>query len=160
MPDNLYALKVKRAIAEDAEEIFKVTKDAFQKYAEATGIGNKVEALFETIDDIKKDIEEKYVLVVKVDHEIAGTIRLEIFDDDTAYLSRLAVAEQHRNTGVAKILMRVVDKIVLEKNIKLLYFDTCSKLTPLVKFYYGLGFYVSSVDYSRGYPRAKMVKEY
>ena len=37
---------------------------------------------------------------------------------------------------------------------------TCSKVTALIRFYYGRGFYISDVDYSRGYPRAELIKEY
>ncbi|NLN65589.1 MAG: GNAT family N-acetyltransferase, partial [Clostridiaceae bacterium] len=30
----------------------------------------------------------------------------------------------------------------------------------LMRFYYGRGFYVDSVTHDRGYPRARLVKEY
>ncbi len=160
MPNNLYAIEVKRAVAEDADDIMRVTKDAFVKYVEVAGLSRDIDALKETIEDIKSDIENKYVFIVKIDHVIVGAVRVELRDQDSAYLSRFAVDEEHRNTGVGKILMRAVDKVMTENSIKKLYLCTSSKATALIRFYYGRGFYITGVEYTRGYPRATLVKEY
>ena len=157
---NLYEIKVNRAVPEDADEIMRVTRSAFVQYSEAAGLGNNIAALTETKEDIIADIENKFVFVVKIDREIVGAVRVHIHDDSTAYLSRFAVDEQHRNTGVGKILMRAVDRVMTDNDIKRLYLCTSSKVAGLIRFYYGRGFYITEVDYSRGYPRASMVKEY
>lgn len=158
--ENLYAFEVKVATEEDIPAIHKITRHAFIKYCEDAGLDFDIAALNETYDDIKRDIETKNVFVVRIDDEPVGAVRVEILDKGEAYLSRFAVDDSHRNSGIGKILMSVVDKIMRQHNIKLLRLHTCSKVTALIRFYYGRGFYITDVDYSRGYPRAELVKEY
>ena len=160
MSSSLFEIKIKRATAEDAEDVMKVTKDAFRKYKEALGLEGDPDALKESIEDVRSDIEKKYVFIVRIDHETVGAVRVALYDDHTAYLSRFAVDEDHRNTGIGKMLMRAVDKVMTENDIKRLYLDTSSKVGALIRFYYGRGFYITEVEYSRGYPRAKLVKDY
>ena len=114
----------------------------------------------ETYDDIRNDIKTKNVFVVRIDDEPVGAVRIEILPNNEAYLSRFAVASTNRHSGIGKILMRVVDKVMKQNNVKVLRLHTCSKVTALIRFYYGRGFYISDVDYSRGYPRAELIKEY
>ena len=56
--------------------------------------------------------------------------------------------------------MSVVDKVMKQNNVKILRLHTASKVTALIRFYYGRGFYIKSVEESRGYPRAELIKEY
>lgn len=158
--DNLYAFEVKHATEEDIPAIHKITKDAFLKYCEMAELDYNIEALNETYEDIKNDIENKYVFVVKIDDEPVGAVRVELLGNNEAYLSRFAVGSANRNNGIGKILMGVVDKVMKENNIKILRLNTSAKVTTLIRFYYGRGFYITGVEYSRGYPRAELIKEY
>ncbi len=158
--ENLYAFEVKHATEEDIPAIHKITKDAFLKYCENAGLSYNIEALNETYDDIRKDIEAKNVFVVRIDDEPLGAVRVELLPNNEAYLSRFAVADHHRNNGIGKILMNVVDKVMVQNGVKLLRLHTASKVTALIRFYYGRGFYIASIDNSRGYPRAELIKEY
>ncbi|MEG2380286.1 MAG: GNAT family N-acetyltransferase [Oscillospiraceae bacterium] len=158
--DKLYAFEVKRATEEDIPDIIKITKDAFLKYCELANLNYDIAALTETYEDVKHDIETKEVYVTFVDEEPIGAVRVEINDDNTAYLSRFAVASANRNSGIGKTLMSVVDKIMMQNNIHTLKLHTGSHVTPLIRFYYGRGFYITSVENSRGYPRAELIKEY
>lgn len=157
---SFYAFEVKAASEDDIPAIHKITHDAFLKYCENAGLDYNIEALTETYEDIKQDIETKNVFVVRIDNEPVGAVRIEILPNNEAYLSRFAVASTNRNNGIGKILMKVVDKVMKEHNIKILRLHTCSKVTALIRFYYGRGFYISNVDYTRGYPRAELIKEY
>ena len=74
--------------------------------------------------------------------------------------SRFAVASHHRNNGIGKILMNVVDKVMTQNHVKVLRLHTASKVAALIRFYYGRGFYIAGVENSRGYPRAELIKEY
>ncbi len=56
--------------------------------------------------------------------------------------------------------MNLVDKIMIDKGIKEISLHTGAKITSLVRFYYGRGFYIDSTDKSRGYVRALLKKEY
>ena len=159
MENSFYAFEVKAAAEEDIPAIHKITHDAFLKYCENAGLDYNIEALTETYDDIRNDIKTKNVFVVRIDDEPVGAVRIEILPNNEAYLSRFAVASTNRNSGIGKIL-RVVDKVMKQNNVKVLRLHTCSKVTALIRFYYGRGFYISDVDYSRGYPRAELIKEY
>ena len=158
--ESLYAFEVKHATEEDIPAIHKITKDAFLKYCESAGLNYDIEALTETYEDIKEDIKHKNVFVVRIDNEPVGAVRVEILPDNEAYLSRFAVASSHRNNGIGKILMNVVDKVMREYDVHILRLHTSSKVTALIRFYYGRGFYISGVEYTRGYPRAELIKEY
>ena len=158
--DKLYAFEVKRATVEDIPAIIKITKDAFLKYCEMAGLDYDIEALNETYDDVKNDIETKEVYVVLIDSEPVGAVRVELLGDGEAYLSRFAVKSTQRNNGIGKILMSVVDKTMRQNNVRILRLHTGSHVTPLIRFYYGRGFYIKSVEESRGYPRAELIKVY
>lgn len=160
MDKSFYAFEVKLATEEDIPAIHKITHDAFLKYCEMAGLDYNIEALNESYDDIREDIKTKNVFVVRIDDEPVGAVRIEILPNNEAYLSRFAVATSNRNNGIGKILMKVVDKVMIENNIKILRLHTCSKVTALIRFYYGRGFYISDVEYSRGYARAELIKEY
>lgn len=160
MENSLYAFEVKAAAEEDIPAIHKITHDAFLKYCEMAGLDYNIEALNETYEDILGDIKNKNVFVVRIDNEPVGAVRIELLPNSEAYLSRFAVASSNRNNGIGKILMKVVDKVMKENNIKILRLHTSSKVTALIRFYYGRGFYISDVEYSRGYPRAELIKEY
>lgn len=158
--EKLYAFEVKRATTDDIPAIIKITKDAFLKYCEMAGLDYNIEALQETFEDVKRDIETKEVYVVFIDDEPVGAVRIEILENHEAYLSRFAVKSTQRNNGIGKILMSVVDKVMKENDIHFLRLHTGSHVTPLIRFYYGRGFYIKSVENSRGYPRAELVKDY
>ena len=158
--ESLYAFKVKMATEDDIPAIHKITHDAFLKYCENAGLDYNIAALNETYDDIKADIENKEVFVVRIDNEPVGAVRVELLPNDEAYLSRFAVDDSHRNSGIGKILMCVVDKIMKRYHVIRLRLHTCSRVASLIRFYYGRGFYISDVEYSRGYPRAELIKEY
>ena len=158
--ESLYAFEVKLATEEDIPAIIKITKDAFLKYCEMAGLSYDIEALNETYEDVKHDIETKQVFVTFIDDEPVGAVRIELQPNNEAYLSRFAVASNHRNNGIGKILMNVVDKVMRQHNIKTLRLHTGSHVTSLIRFYYGRGFYIASGENSRGYPRAELIKEY
>ena len=62
--------------------------------------------------------------------------------------------------GIGKSLMNLVDKYLISKNVRQVSLHTASKYGALMRFYYGRGFYVESVSHDRGYPRARLVKDY
>lgn len=144
---------------EDAPYISEITKTGFREYCASAGLSS-IAALTETIEDIIHDIETKNVYVAVINDIIVGCVRIEILDDGTAYLSRFAVKQNQQNSGIGKILMNVVDKNMRSRGVKCIKLHTASKITGLIRFYYGRGFYISEVENSRGYPRATLIKEY
>lgn len=153
----LYSFIIRQAAEEDAESIYSILQDAFKEYRLITGV-DKLDALSETADEIRKDIKNKMVYVAVIDDKIVGTLRLEIKDNE-AYLSRFAVDPESRNIGIGKSLMSVVDKYLKEKGVSKVTLHTASRHGELMRFYYGQGFYVEAIETDRGYLRARLVKE-
>ena len=159
MEDFESLFRIRLAREKDIPAIMEMTKEAFLKYKEASGCDH-LDALNETYDDVKSDIENKIVLVAIDDGEYVGSVRVEIFPDKTAYLTRFGVRVSNQNTGIGKSMMCLIDKSMKEKGVKRISLHTGSKIIPLIRFYYGRGFYIESTETNRGYIRAKLVKEY
>jgi len=155
-----YSFVIRKAVPEDAEAIQLILQESFKKYMQDTGLVGTMEALEETVDDIKKEIQNKEVFVAFIDDVPVGTIRVQILPDNTAYISRFGVRLEYHNIGIGKALMNLVDKLLKSKGIKKVCLHTASKYKDLVRFYYGRGFYVDSTTRDRGYIRALLVKEY
>lgn len=157
--DYKSSFQVRSATYDDIKDIMDITKEAFTKYREATK-ADYMDALHETYDDVKHDIDTKVVLIALSDGEPVGSVRVEIRDDNTAYLTRFAVKISNQNTGIGKSIMHLVDNIMEHNHVKRMYLHTASRVCPLIRFYYGRGFYTVSTDNERGYIRALMAKDY
>ena len=157
--DYISFFQVRLANYDDITDILDITHQAFLKYKDMSGVDD-LPALHETYDDVKRDINTKMVLIATNDGEPVGSVRVEIFPDHTAYLSRFAVKTSNQNNGIGKSIMNLVDRVMIKKGVKRLSLHTGSKITPLIRFYYGRGFYIESTDCSKGYVRALLVKEY
>ncbi len=151
--------EVKRATKEDADSILAITKQAFAKYIELAGIEDTA-ALHETKEEVLNDIENKLVYVAYMNDIVVGSVRVEIRPDHTAYLSRFGVSDQYQNIGIGKAIMNAFDMDMHAMNIRYVELHTASKAKPLVRFYYGRGFYIDSTTKDKGYVRALMRKEY
>lgn len=151
--------EVRIATYDDIPDILKITKEAFAKYIELAGI-DSTPAINETYEDVKKDIDNKIVLIALSDGTPVGSVRVEVFDDNTAYLSRFGVKVTSQNNGIGKSIMNLVDRIMIKKGVKKICLHTGSKVTSLIRFYYGRGFYIDSTDKSKGYIRALLIKDY
>ena len=151
--------EVREATYDDIEDIMKITKEAFIKYAELAGI-ETTPALSETYEDVKRDIDDKIVLIAFSDGIPVGSVRVQIFDDHTAYLSRFGVKVTSQNNGIGKSIINLVDRIMKKNGVKKIMLHTGSKVTSLIRFYYGRGFYIDSTDKSKGYIRALLIKDY
>lgn len=151
--------EVRVATYDDIPSILQITHEAFMKYQELAGVSN-LPALTESYEDVKRDIDTKIVLIAFSDSTPVGSVRVEVFDDNTAYLSRFGVKVTSQNNGIGKSIMNLVDRIMIKRGVKNISLHTGSKITTLIRFYYGRGFYVESIDNSRGYIRARLEKDY
>ena len=142
--------QVRLANYDDIPAIMNITREAFVKYQKMSGVEN-LAALEESYNDVKKDIDTKVVLLALSDGEPVGSVRVE---------SRFAVKVTSQNNGIGKSIMNLVDKIMVKKGVTQIQLHTGSKITSLIRFYYGRGFYIDSTDKSRGYVRALLIKEY
>ena len=152
--------QVRVATYEDIPDIMRITREAFISYRELAGI-ESTPALNESYRDIENDLKTKIVLIAFSNGDPVGSVRLEINKEtQTAYLSRFGVKTTSQNNGIGKSIMNIVDKIMLDQGVKHLSLHTASKISSLIRFYYGRGFYIDSTDKSKGYIRALLVKDY
>ena len=150
--------EVRRATLEDVDSIVKITQKAFEDYIKLAGITDTA-ALHETREQVISDIENKIVYVAYFKHQVVGSVRIELLDEDTAYLSRFGVNTEFQNIGIGKSLMNSLDMDLRELNIKRVMLHTASKAFPLVRFYYNRGFYIDSTTKDKGYIRALLIKD-
>ena len=76
---------LRRARLEDAPTILKITKEAFTRYAQEVRKQESIQALFETLEDVERDIQEKYVYVCEMDGQILGSVRFQLLEGHSAY---------------------------------------------------------------------------
>ena len=155
-----YTFIIRKATVDDAPAIQGIMHEAFKKYMEDTGLIGTMEALEESLGDIRSDIENKDVFIALIDSIPVGTIRVQLFPDKTAYISRFGVSLDYHNIGIGKALMNLVDKLLTARGYTRVSLHTASKYKELMSFYYGRGFYVDSTTKDRGYTRALLVKDY
>ncbi len=156
--ENYEGFLVRQATTDDIDAIAEITHTAFIKYCELAGLPT-VAALTETNQQIAKDIEEKLVLVAFLHDKVVGSARVEIKGEE-AYFSRFGVSNDYQNLGIGKSLLNMVDIEMKKRGVKKLCLHTASKVSSLIRFYYGRGFYIESTSNDRGYIRAYLVKEY
>lgn len=153
-------LSVRRATTADIQGILSVTKEAFIKYAQMAGLPT-VDALDEKYEQVKYDVENKYVYVAIYHGKVVGSVRIDVdHANKTGYLSRFGVSLEHQNLGIGKALMNLVDDEMISVGLKHLYLHTASTVSSLIIFYYGRGFYIESTSDKKGYIRALLVKNY
>ena len=130
--------QVRLANYDDIPAIMNITREAFVKYQQMSGVEN-LAALEESYNDVKKDIDTKVVLLALSDGEPVGSVRVEVFPDKTAYLSRFAVKVTSQNNGIGKSIMNLVDKIMVKKGVTQIQLHTGLKDYIAYSFYYGRG---------------------
>lgn len=95
-----YSFIIRKATVDDVEAIQIITREAFKKYMEDTGLKGSMEALDESLEDITRDIMSKEVFVAFIDNTPVGAIRVQILPDNTAYISRFGVSLAYHNIGI------------------------------------------------------------
>ena len=111
---DFYGFHIRLATEAEIPEIQAITKISFQKYIKNAGLED-TEALNETYEDILRDLDSKLVFVAFINEVPAGSVRIKVKPDGTAYLSRFGVSPEFQNHGVGKSLMSVVDTVMMEK---------------------------------------------
>jgi len=152
-------LEIRKAVEADIPEIFSITREAFEKYARDLGLPHAVSALKETYETIQRDLKTKTILIALLDGIPVGSVRFEVLPGNIAYVSRFGVKLDIQNCGVGKALISAVEKEAREMGLDALTLHTAAKMTALVRFYYGLGFYIHSTTTDRGYIRALLCRD-
>lgn len=152
-------LFIKKADETEIPVIHEITQEAFKKYAEDLGLPSTVSALKETYDTIKEDMNKKNILIAYLQGKAVGSIRYEILPDGIAYITRFGVRLNTQNCGIGKALINAVEEEAKKLDVSTITLHTATKMTSLIRFYYGMGFYVHSTTTDRGYIRGLLCKE-
>lgn len=169
---------VRKAMHWEASAINELIRDSMATYCSLSGINeDELDSLRETVDDIVDSMCKAIVLVaVDSDDTILGTVRLyfrdaedfseaKLFEEDeslkgmrVAYLTRFSVLQSTRGHGIGGRLIETAENIARTEGIRLLLLHTALSNGAVSGFYLKNGFFIDSVDLSRGYPRALFIK--
>lgn len=144
------------ATTQHINSIYNITRDAFNQYVKDANIPGTPDALKETLDDIAKDINEKKVFVALVNDIPAGSIRLTVKPDSTAYISRFGVLLGYQSLGIGRSLIKESIEFLKSNNLNSVSLHTAAN-SGLVGFYSHFGFTTEEITHEKGYPRALMV---
>lgn len=150
---------LQKAKKEDASEILRITKMAFDLYANEVRKRESISALFETIEDVQNDIETKHVYVARIDGEMVGSVRFAILEQGIAYLSRFAMDPEVQNLGIGGLLLEKVKLECINLSVRAIVLHSASKMRSTVAFYLKNGYYIHSISKDSDYIRALMVNE-
>ena len=152
-------LEIRKAGPADVDQILEVTRDAFKSYADNLGMPEKVVALKETPQTILDEMKRKTILVGTINGKIIGTVRFETIPGNIAYITRFGVSSCIRKSGIGTMLIEEVVAYARQEGLTAVALHTCTKMFPLVRFYYGQGFYIHSTTQDRGYVRGLFLRE-
>ena len=151
-------ISLRPATAADVEDILRITREAFAKYAFDLGRPELVYALKDSPESILADIQTKRVYLASLGGEAVGTIRYE-GRAGTAFISRFGVTLKAQSCGVGGALIHAVLHECQRMRLPAVTLHTSARMASLIRFYYGQGFYIRTTDTSRGYVRALLVRE-
>lgn len=152
-------MRIIRAEEKHAEELFRITKHAFQDYKAELSPSVEVKALGESLEDVKRDIAENDVYVALSNKQIIGGIRVKRLSPQLAYIFRFAVDKELAGQGVGSTLLAHAIEECIESGYSAIALHTNTKYFKLAKYYYGKNFFVHSTTSDRGYIRALFIKE-
>lgn len=150
-------LTVRKAGKKDIPEIMRIIREAFLIYMENGCLPSPPSALFETADEIYRDICKKCVLVAEYKGCVAGTLRLE-FGGNRAYLSRFAVDPAFQRAGIGGKLLAAADEECVSCGCTAITLHTSMSAKSIVRLYKSHGYSVVEINGDRGYKRGKLEK--
>ncbi|KAF0820667.1 Acetyltransferase, GNAT family [Bacillus sp. ZZV12-4809] len=130
----------------DAEKILSIQKLAYRSEAELYGDFN-IEPLKQTVSDVEKAFGDYLILKYIEDGELAGSVRA-FQKDGTCHIGKLMVHPDFQNKGIAKALMKEIERRFNAERFELF---TGSKSEKNIRFYEKLGY--------AGFKTAKLERE-
>lgn len=146
-------VRIRRALPVDVPELTELIRSAMAQYARASGIPTLLDSQKETEADVLRHVLEDTVLIAESHGHLAGTVRLTVMPDRTAYFSRFAVSTRRQQSGIGKKLITVAEELLREQGATEILLHTAVQNKPLVGIYTGKGFELVEVATDRGYER-------
>jgi len=131
---------LREAELRDADEIHDILKQAF-KGLEGRGYSARaIEAAVISAEEIRKRILlGEQVIVAELGNEIIGTVT-GVEEHESMHVCSLAVHPKYQNRGVAKQLMKHLEKIAHDKKCHKLFLCTAWSMTEAIRLYETLGY--------------------
>ena len=156
----------------DAPEVSRLLRSAMLTYCADSGISSTMlEAMTESIESVADRIERQTCLIAVKDDEIVGSICIKDvpnplvynFSDKTyellknaktcCYISRFAVKQQYRKTGLGIDLIKMAIEIAAKTGTDMILLHSAACNENMVDFYGKRGFKLIDSENSRGYMR-------
>jgi len=145
-------ISLRRATVEDIGSILEVEKSV---------IGTKIYSGLAGRDDTVKEITENVFYLILKDGKIVGDIAYEMKDENTAYISGLAVGKEFQRQGIARKAMQMLLEML--KDIEHIGLVTHPENEKAIGLYKSLGFKQIGLPmenyFGDGEARIKMVLE-
>ena len=151
---------IRPAEISDLEEMKQVIQIAMDQYSLISHIPPlaPLDALKETVKDLRKYVLSDYFLLAIYEEKIVGTIRISEVTNDEAYISRFAVLPSMQKLGVGSVIFEAAVNYIIKKGYQKVTLHTALKNAPLVRFYTRHDFVLFETNTDRGYARGKFVK--
>ena len=155
----MHTIHIRPAAQQDLSAVHEITQEAFKKYAYDLGRGIPVKALADTPETLALELQHKHLLIGEIDGETLGSIRYEIVGG-IAYFSRFGVKLQAQGCGMGRALVQAVVREASDAGCRAVALHTSAQMPSLIRFYYGLGFFIHSINPAPGYYRALLVRPF
>lgn len=128
---------IRKATESDLDALLEVQKAAFLRYTDFL-LPEQLPPLNETIEQVKKDLELKTVLVSENGGGISGSVRYFV-KGGVCIVERLSVLPKHQGKGIGRGLVTAVEGQVTGQAHKI-YLETGLLAHNLLLFYTKLGY--------------------
>jgi predicted N-acetyltransferase YhbS len=127
-------LTIRPAREQDFDSILEIQREAFGEYA---GLYATSAWTTETMDDLKRDAQEKKILVAERDGVVVGSVRFWVVGG-VCVIRLLSVKPSHQGRGIGKALMREIERVVTGAHK--LYVCTMLRTSRNVHLFLNLGY--------------------
>lgn len=151
------AIEIRQATQADVRSILYIVKEAFIQYCVTIG-SHTTEALLESEDDIRSDLENKVVYVACMNNTPVGSARIEK-EGDKLILSRFAILTDYQGYGIGSVILSHIEEDFSKDDVKTIELYSAIENHKLKEFYLHKGFQIVSISENRGYKRGVFQKE-
>ena len=149
-------IQIRKAKLSEAPTVSALLHDSFLEY-QSFYTQKAFEASTPGVIEVEDRIADNTVWVVLLEGKIAGTVSALVISK-SLFIRSMAVAAFARRAGVAKFLMKKMEKIALENDCNKLELSCTPFLIPALKLYESLGFRISGYESPHGTELVRMTK--
>lgn len=127
-------LTIRPATEEDFPQLLQIQREAFAEYE---GVYQATAWTTETLEDLKRDAQEKKILVAEWEGTVVGSVRYWVVGG-VCVIRLLSVSPAYQGRGIGKALMQEIERRVT--NAHKLYVCTMLRTARNVALFLNLGY--------------------